>query len=159
MCHNGYIPKIAYTGGFEPLDNKESATDAVRSNDEVHVRLVLAGNPHTTPAAFAKLAEDSSEKVRSRLASNPRLPEDVFKKLAKDESVEVRESLCENPNTPDEILEQLAKDASEDVRLAIAAVSTIPLNLLKALAEDDNMYVAGAAKKTLEEIEAKSDTK
>jgi hypothetical protein len=159
LCHNGYIPQIAFPGGFEALDNKESTNDAVRSNDEVHVRLVLAGNPHTTPAAFAKLADDPSEKVRSRLAANPRLPEDVFQKLAKDESVEVRESLCENPNAPDAILEQLAKDESEDVRLAIAAVSTIPLHLLKGLAEDDNMYVAGAAKKTLEEIEAKSDTK
>jgi len=45
------------------------------------------------------------------------------------------------------------------VRLAIATVSTIPLHLLKLLAEDNNMFVSSNAKKTLEEIEAKKDTK
>jgi hypothetical protein len=156
VCHNGYIPQSAYTAGFEALENKE---ESVRSNEEIHVRLVLAGNPHTSPAAFKKLAEDSSEKVRSRLAANPRLPDEIFKKLAKDESADVRISVGENPNAPDDILEILAKDESEDVRLAIAAISTIPMHLLKLLAEDDNMFVASNAKKTLEEIDAKSDAK
>jgi hypothetical protein len=156
LCHNGYIPQSAYTGGFEALENKE---EAVRSSDEIHVRLVLAGNPHTSPSAFKKLADDPSEKVRSRLAANPRLPEEIFALLAKDEDPDVRISVGENPNAPAHIIESLAKDESEDVRLAIATVSTIPLHLLKTLAEDDNMFVAANAKKTLEEIDAKSDAK
>ncbi len=138
------------------LEDKQPADDVERSKDEVHVRLVLAGNPHTSAAAMKKLADDPSEKVRSRLAANARLPEDLFHHLAKDASEEVRISVGENPNAPDKILELLAKDSSEDVRLAISANSQLPAHLLKALTEDDNMYVASSAKKTLAAIAEKN---
>jgi hypothetical protein len=141
------------------LEDKQSGDDVVRTSDEVHVRLVLAGNPHTTPAAMHKLAEDPSEKVRSRLAANARLPEDLFKILAKDSSEEVRISVGENQNVPDQVLELLARDTSDDVRLAISANSLLPLHLLKQLAEDDNMFVAESAKKTLAAIDAKADAR
>ena len=141
------------------LVDKQSGDDFVRTSDEVHVRLVLAGNPHTTPAAMQKLAEDPSEKVRSRLAANARLPEDIFKILAKDTSDEVRISVGENQNAPDDILEMLAHDSSDDVRLSVSANSLLPLHLLKQLAEDENMFVAESAKKTLAAIDAKADAR
>lgn len=137
------------------LQHTEQSGKRTYSNEESHIRLVLAGNPHTSEIALRKLSDDPSDRVRSRVAENTRLPLEIFLKLVTDPSVEVRISVGENPMAPDEILELLSKDSSEDVRLAIASISTIPLHLLKALAADDNMYVAGAAKKTLEEVEAK----
>ena len=136
------------------LQRKDETEGRAFSNEESHIRLVLAGNPHTSEIALRKLSEDPSERIRSRVAENARLPLDIFLRLVTDPSIDVRTSIGENPNAPDEILELLTKDSSEDVRLAMASVSTIPLHLLKTLADDDNMFVAGVAKKTIQDIES-----
>lgn len=137
------------------LQHKEQEHDKVHTNEEVQIRLVLAGNPHTSEVALKKLAEDTNEKVRSRVAENVRLTLEIFRKLVTDPSIEVRSSIGENPNAPDEIFEKLAKDESDDVRLSLSTNSGLPPHLLKALSEDDNMYVASSAKKTLEGMAAK----
>ncbi|MBA3993936.1 MAG: hypothetical protein C0469_10450 [Cyanobacteria bacterium DS2.3.42] len=135
------------------LQHKEQAHDKVHTNDEVQIRMVLAGNPHTSSVALKKLAEDPNERVRSRVAENASLPLELFRSLVMDPSIEVRSSIGENPNAPEEIFELLTKDASDDVRLALSVNSILPLHLLKVLADDDNMYVASNAQKTLKTLE------
>lgn len=141
------------------LQRKDQTEGRPFSNEESHIRLVLAGNPHTSEIALRKLSEDPSDRIRSRVAENARLPVEIFLKLVTDPSIDVRTSIGENPNAPEEILELLTKDSSEDVRLAMASVSTIPLHLLKTLADDENMFVAGVAKKTIQDIESKMEVK
>ncbi|PZM84373.1 MAG: hypothetical protein DKT66_06975 [Candidatus Melainabacteria bacterium] len=141
------------------LQKSESAENKPRSNEELHIRLVLAGNPHTSEVALKKLSDDPSERVRSRVAENANLPLEIFLKLVTDSSIDVRTSIGENPNAPDEILELLSKDSSDDVRLALSTNSAIPLHLLTVLSEDDNMFVASSAKRTLESIGSKTTAK
>ncbi len=120
-----------------------------RTKDETHIRLVLAGNPHTSPIALAKLANDPYEKVRCRVAENIRTTEEILSVLSRDLSTEVRVSVSENPKTPASVLALLVSDPCEDVRLGLSANPGIPQDLLIALAEDENMYVSACAKKTL----------
>lgn len=141
------------------LQKNESTENKPRSNEELHIRLVLAGNPHTSEVALKKLSDDPSERVRSRVAENANLPLEIFLKLVTDSSIDVRTSIGENPNAPDEILELLSKDSSDDVRLALSTNSAIPLRLLTVLSEDDNMFVASSAKRTLESIDSKTAAK
>jgi CheY-like chemotaxis protein len=131
---------------------KELGEDYSHSAEETHVRLVLAGNPHTAPALLEKLASDSNQRVRQRVAENPETPQEILLKLAADDHVEVRLAVTENPKTPATLLEQLAKDPSEDVRLGIAGNPRIPSKILSMLAEDENMFVASSANKTLSDI-------
>lgn len=134
------------------LQRQECTQEKAYSDEEIHIRLVLAGNPHTSEIAMQKLSEDPNERVRSRLAENPRLALEIVLKLVTDPSDEVRSSLGENPNLPFEVFELLARDASDDVRLALSANSLLPAHLLEALAKDDNMFVASSAQKTLQNI-------
>lgn len=127
----------------------ESAQAADRSDEETHVRLILASNPHTSPMALAKLADDTNERVRCRVAENAQTPSELLLKLARDGSTEVRLSVSENPNAPPSVLEMLAQDPSEDVRLGLSANPHIPEYLLKTLVEDENVFVASNANKTL----------
>lgn len=137
------------------LQHKDHEHGKVHTNEEMHIRLVLAGNPHTSEVALKKLADDPNERVRSRLAENAKLPLEIFLKLVVDPSSEVRSSVGENPNAPEEVFELLAKDTNDDVRLALSENSVLPTHLLKALAADDNMFVASSAQKTLEGIAQK----
>jgi PAS domain S-box-containing protein len=127
----------------------ESAESPDRTDEETHVRLILASNPHTSAVALAKLADDTNERVRCRVAENPHAPSVLLVKLATDGSAEVRLSVGENPNAPPSVLEMLAQDASEDVRLGLSANPHIPEYLLKALAEDENVFVSSNASKSL----------
>ncbi len=120
--------------------------------EETHVRLVLAGNPHTSPTILAKLATDTNARVRARVGENPETPEHLLTKLADDEDSDVRLGVSENPNIPAALLEKLAKDANEDVRLSIAGNHKVPNTILSALAEDQNTFVAAGATKTLAEL-------
>lgn len=120
-----------------------------RTDEETHVRLILASNPHTSPMALAKLADDTNERVRCRVAENSQAPSELLLKLARDASTEVRLSVSENPNAPPSVLEMLAQDPSEDVRLGLSANPHIPEYLLKTLVEDENVFVASNATKTL----------
>lgn len=129
--------------------HQESGGASTTDNEEAHVRMVLAGNPHTSGSVLAKLAGDASERVRMRVAENPETPKDVLVRLARDESAEVRQSLPENPHLPPELLAELAKDESEDVRLSIAGNDRVPTHILEQLAEDTNTFVASCAQKTL----------
>lgn len=122
------------------------------SNEETHVRFVLAGNPHTSPMVLAKLATDSHARVRTRVAENPETPEDVLLRLATDEDADVRLGVSENPKASHLVLERLAKDPSEDVRLGLASNHRIPSEILALLIDDDNMFVSSSAKKTLSEL-------
>lgn len=127
------------------------------SNDETHIRLVLAGNPHTSAVALRQLADDSNERVRSRVAENVNLPLDIFQKLVRDPSVEVRTSVGENRKAPKEVYELLSRDESDDVRLALSTNQNLPVHLLQAMAEDDNIFVSESAKKTIASVKSKVD--
>jgi CheY-like chemotaxis protein len=119
------------------------------SVEETHVRMILAGNPHTAAVALTKLADDPNTRVRCRVAENPNVSLATLSKLALDTDTDVRLSICENPNTPASMLEALAKDQSDDVRMGMATNGRTPIALLKDLANDDNIYVSSSAKKTL----------
>lgn len=135
-------------GSIHDLYTKEPST-AEHSTAQNHVRLVLAGNPHTAPIALEKLAADASEKVRGRVAENVKTPETVLQKLATDFSPEVRLSVSENPSAPNSVLEILAEDPDDDVRLGISSNPRVSTRILRTLAADSNMYVSASAKKTL----------
>jgi CheY-like chemotaxis protein len=132
--------------------NSEPQGDAGQSQEENHIRLVLAGNPHTSMVALSRLADDPNERVRCRVAENIRTTEELQMKLAQDLRQEVRISLCENVNLAESVLEILAKDQSEDVRLAVSATPSITARLLRELSRDDNVYVSAAASRSLEAI-------
>lgn len=132
------------------LHAKETVADG--SDEEIHVRIVLAGNPHTSAMVLAKLAEDSSERVRSRVAENANVPASVLKTLVDDKSVEVRMSAAENPNLPEDLFKKLAEDPNEDVRLGLSGNRKVPVDVLKILAQDENVYVSATANKTLAEV-------
>ena len=124
-------------------DNKELPAH------EVHVRYVLACNPHTSPAVLRKLAHEKNHRVRTKVAENPQTPLDVLEEMARDQHPDVRLGVSENPAAPEALLEKLAKDASEDVRMGIAENPRIPSHILKLLEEDENTFVASSAKKSL----------
>ncbi|HEY9790497.1 MAG TPA: response regulator [Candidatus Obscuribacterales bacterium] len=119
------------------------------SNEETHVRQVLAGNPHTAQVALSRLAADENANIRSRVAANPNVPLPVLQKLAEDESAEVRLSVAENPCVPLAVLKRLIHDRNEDVRLALSGNRHLPVDLLKQLTQDENVHVAGSAVNTL----------
>lgn len=129
--------------------NSQTATSSVHSGEEMYIRLVLAGNPHTTQTALIRLGEDPCERVRCRVAENEQAPPSLLDKLANDACAEVRLSVSENPNVPMSLLEKLARDPSEDVRLGISSSNRTPARLLLNLSEDENIYVSSAATKTL----------
>lgn len=134
------------------LQTQQSDESIVATDEENHVRLVLAGNPHTSQTVLTKLANDPNERVRCRVAENAHIPTSLLSKLANDSSVEVRLSVCENLNAPASVLEMLAQDASEDVRLGLSSNPRVPAHILKNLADDENIYVSSSANKTLCQI-------
>lgn len=117
--------------------------------EHLHVRLVLATNPHTAPIVLKRLATEDNFRIRCRVAENPNTPPDVLLGLSKDEHAEVRIAVAENPHTPKAVLEMLSKDKDDDVRLGLAENPKIPSDILKALAADENIFVASCAAKTL----------
>ncbi|MDZ4833378.1 MAG: response regulator [Candidatus Melainabacteria bacterium] len=129
------------------LKQKEGA-----SNDEVLIRLVLAGNPHTSEAVIIQLAVDPDERVRRRVAENPNTPASVLKTLAADASADVRLAASENANLPEAALEALAHDPDDDVRLGLSMNNKIPVAILEGLSADENVYVSSNATKTLAEL-------
>lgn len=129
--------------------NLHGSEPSERRVDEEHVRLVLAGNPHTAAIALTKLADDPSPRVRRRVAENKNTPAQTLAKLSRDGNAEVRIGVCENANADRSILEALAADQCEEVRLELSAVERLPMYLLKKLAADENTFVAESAKKAL----------
>jgi len=123
-----------------------------QSHEETHVRLVLAGNPHTSPFVLEKLASDENDRVRARVAENAQTPEEVLLRLAGDNSTEVRLGVSENEKAPPLVLQRLAKDPSEDVRMGLATNPHVPSDILALLIDDENMFVASNAKKTLAQL-------
>ncbi|MBK9145259.1 MAG: response regulator [Candidatus Melainabacteria bacterium] len=122
------------------------------SNEETHIRLVLAGNPHTAAVVLEQLALDADSNVRRRLAENSKISGSLLEKLAGDQSAEVRLSVCENANVTEAILEKLARDPSDDVRLGLSENRSLPERILKVLADDENVFVSASASKTLAEL-------
>src|SRR5262249_30117562 len=120
--------------------------------EALHVRRVLASNPHTAPIVLKKLSSEENHRIRAKVAENPNTPPEVLLALAKDEHADVRLSVAENPKTPKSVLENLSKDESDDVRLGLAENPHIPSDILQALAADKNIYVASCAAKTLSNI-------
>jgi signal transduction histidine kinase len=131
------------------LQTKAMDTQAVYTEQETHMRLVLAGNPHTSIVALTKLASDPNDRVRSRVAENPGIVPAIIEKLAQDVSAEVRSSVSENPNTPKFVLAMLAKDPNEDVRMNLSTNPHIPKDVLVELSGDENIFVATAARDSL----------
>lgn len=131
--------------------NSEAAKSSSKdlSGEEIHVRYVLASNPHTSPWVLKKLAKEDNHKLRAKVAENPKTPIDVIEHLATDQHPDVRVAVAENANAPEHILEKLAKDESEDVRLGIAENPRIPARILEILATDENTFVSSSASKSL----------
>jgi CheY-like chemotaxis protein len=122
------------------------------TDQETHIRLVLAGNPNTAQVALARLVDDPNQRVRCRVAENTRLTEEMQAKLVSDPQAEVRISLCENANLAGSVLELLANDESEDVRLAVSTSPCVTAEVLQLLAKDDNVFVSASATKSLAAI-------
>lgn len=122
------------------------------TKEEAHIRLVLAGNLHTSHIALSRLADDPQERVRARVAENPRISEELQMKLASDLRADVRARLAENLNVTTTVLEVLAKDENADVRLAAISCPSIPMRILQALSDDENAFVSSSAKKLLAQI-------
>ena len=141
----------ALLNAINELESGEGGKSA-NGDQEVHMRMVLAGNPHTSPMVLDKLAKDDNEKVRCRVSENPNISAQALTELAKDSSREVRLCVMENPKASKEIYTLLAKDESEDVRLGLASNHSVPRTILEDLIKDDNVFVADRANKTLEEI-------
>lgn len=129
---------------------KEGANSG--ASEETHIRLVLAGNPHTALIALKKLALDPEERVRCRVAENKNITEAEQRILASDESIEVRSSLCDNQSLNSSVLDKLAKDRCEDVRIAATRASGISSQLLKMLTHDENVFVADSARSALDKL-------
>lgn len=136
--------------------SKEKLKDCGLSDDDSHVRYVMAGNPHTSPEILVRLAAESKHQIRARVAENPRTPASALWSLARDFEKEVRIAVSDNPNAPDNILEELAKDSHDDVRLEMASNPALPTHILDILSKDENLYVVDKAKKTLESLTATS---
>jgi two-component system response regulator len=119
---------------------------------DLEVRLVLAGNPHTSQQVLQKLSIDSDPRIRARVAENPHTPSSVLLALSRDENPEVRLSVTENPQAPIDVLENLVKDPSEDVRLGMASNPKLALPVLQTLASDENVFVASNASKTISSL-------
>ncbi|MBS2007490.1 MAG: response regulator [Cyanobacteria bacterium SZAS TMP-1] len=123
-----------------------------RGDDETHVRMVLAGNPHTSPTILGKLAQDENVRIRCRVAENPETAPDVLLSLARDENADVRVSVSENPKVSLAVVELLAKDNSEDVRMGLAGNHNMPVHVLEQLVNDENTFVSAEATKTLQAV-------
>lgn len=134
------------------LQSEEQGTEHPHSNEETHVRMILAGNPHTPASILTKLAHDENARVRSRVAENPQTPGEVLSELVTDSDPDVRLSVSENPKAPIALLERLARDANADVRLGIAGYDKLPARILSELENDENTFVAAAAKNTMTKL-------
>ncbi|MGD9683716.1 MAG: response regulator [Candidatus Obscuribacterales bacterium] len=127
----------------------DDSPNGEHTREETHIRLVLAGNPHTSDFALSKLANAEEESVRCRVASNKRITPELQTRLSRDPVPDVRICLCENPKLLTSILEMLASDQSVDVRLAVSRIPTISARILSKLADDENVYVSESARKAL----------
>jgi two-component system, chemotaxis family, response regulator Rcp1 len=133
-----------------------AASEKTADPSDLQVRLVLAGNPHTSQMVLQKLSIEDDHRIRARVAENPNTPASVLLALSRDENADVRLGVSENPNTPGSVLETLAKDASDDVRLGMASNPHLSQTILKNLAKDDNVFVADNASKTLSSLSQSS---
>jgi CheY-like chemotaxis protein len=134
---------------FELMSEEENWEPQERGNEDIHVRCVLASNPHTSEAVLKRLASEKHERIRSRVAENPNTSQETLQMLSKDSISDVRLSVAENPKTPVSILETLAHDENEDVRLGLAENPKTPKHILQTLSADENMYVSSRASKSL----------
>ncbi len=123
--------------------------------EDVLIRMVLAGNPHSSAAVLTQLSNDQDERVRRRVAENENTPASILKALVHDKSAEVRSSAAENPAIPEALLTSLAEDPDDDVRLGLSMNRKLPVHILEKLASDENVYVSSNATKTLSEISTK----
>jgi CheY-like chemotaxis protein len=121
--------------------------------EELHIRFVLAGNPHTAMFVLERLADDSSARVRAKLAENCRISKAVQLKLASDPALSVRISLCDNPGLDLTVAQILARDKDDDVRLALTTCPLAAIEILKQLSTDENVFVSESAKKSLSSLE------
>jgi two-component system, chemotaxis family, response regulator Rcp1 len=138
-------------------DSTTSGSERSSDPSDLQVRLVLAGNPHTSQMVLQKLSIEDDPRIRSRVAENPNTPASVLLALSRDENADVRLSVSENPNTPGSVLEALAKDTSEDVRMGMASNPHLAQSILKTLTQDENVFVADNANRTLSSIAQNSE--
>jgi chemotaxis family two-component system response regulator Rcp1 len=135
---------------LKAIQEVHSGEHAVRlEGEDAHVRYVMAGNPHTSPAVLTKLATERHARIRMRVAENPQTPREVLEGLANDPQSEVRLGIAENPKAPPELLERLAKDPNEDVRLSLASNPRLPQHILRSLSADELPHIAAVADKSL----------
>ncbi|MBZ0189226.1 MAG: hypothetical protein K8F91_23480 [Candidatus Obscuribacterales bacterium] len=122
-----------------------------------HIKYLLAGNPHTTPKIFTRLALSKWVKVRRRVAENYGCPVEVLKSLSTDKSTEVRIAVASNPNLNKLIVEKLSLDKNPDVRFWIASNANLPIDILKTLSQDQNPFVSSRARKTLSRLRTENE--
>lgn len=154
---NYYLAKPVTTDKFSTLIKAIAEVNSLVKNispkdhtkEETHIRLVLAGNPHTSEYALSKLADAEEESVRCRVARNSNIPPEIQMILSRDRQAEVRLSLCENTSLMTSVLDMLASDRSDDVRLAVSKATKVSTRVLKKLADDENVFVSDSAKKAL----------
>jgi CheY-like chemotaxis protein len=152
---NYYIGKPVTSEKLSHLLNaiRELNSEVTRSQkldqEDAHVRYVMAGNPHTSPALLAKLAIERNPRIRMRVAENPATPRELLEALANDPNPEVRMSVAENPKAPPDLLDRLAKDPDEDVRLSLASNPKLPRYILMRLSSDEQPHIAAIADKSL----------
>ena len=154
---NYYLAKPVTTDKFSTLIKAIAEVNSLVKNispkdhtkEETHIRLVLAGNPHTSEYALSKLADAEEESVRCRVARNSNIPPEIQMILSRDRQAEVRLSLCENSSLMTSVLDMLASDRSDDVRLAVSKATKVSTRVLKKLADDENVFVSDSAKKAL----------
>lgn len=131
------------------LHNDEVQDVGDPNREESHIRLVLAGNPHTPILALKRLAVDINKRIRSKVAENSNISEELQLQLAKDAEPTVRISLCENNKLAESVLRVLSEDEDHDVRMAVTTSTVAAPALLMILAGDENVFVSDSAKKAL----------
>ncbi len=135
-------PKLsALLRSIYTLEHELIAEGSASNDEEVLIRLVLAGNPHTSESVIFKLAADPDKRVRRRVAENPNTPASILKALSTDDHADVRLSAAENANLPESALVTLASDPDDDVRLGLSMNNKLPQEILEKLSNDENVYV------------------
>lgn len=127
-----------------------------KSENNEHMRLLVAGNPNTLRSTseqiFTQLAQSPNIAVRADVALSPAVPVAVLEAIVRNESAAEKETwerrvvrcVAFNPRSPAALLKKLAGDPGREVRHHVARNPATPLPLLMRLASDSEEYVQAA---------------
>jgi predicted DNA-binding WGR domain protein len=112
------------------------------SNSPVEeLRHLVAASFSTPLTVLAKLAMDTSIRVRRAATWNKKVPTEVLRNLINDPDEDVRCNIANNPNTPIEIIHSLSLDSSDRVRSQVALNSSTAASILADLSHDECVNV------------------